>query len=153
MNADVGARVIPLQMRQVEAVRPTLLLLQGGALVAPDTVILELSNPELEQSALEARLNLSRAWSMSMSRNPLASPLVESGRRVVVLLLAGARGELTLHGVAQRDLKRLERPVECGADGRVPRVEPHRLDLGLLPGRHADTCPCVRCRARYGTRR
>ena len=31
-NADVGARVIPLQVRQVEAVRPTLLLLQGAVL-------------------------------------------------------------------------------------------------------------------------
>ena len=32
-----------------------------GALVGPDTVILELSNPELEQSTLEARLNLEAA--------------------------------------------------------------------------------------------
>ena len=31
-NADVGARVIPLQARQVQAVRPTLLLLQGAVL-------------------------------------------------------------------------------------------------------------------------
>ena len=31
-NADVGARVIPLQARQVEAVRPMLLLLQGAVL-------------------------------------------------------------------------------------------------------------------------
>ena len=31
-NADVGARVIPLQARQVEAVRPPLLLLQGAVL-------------------------------------------------------------------------------------------------------------------------
>ncbi|MCY4121894.1 MAG: hypothetical protein OXG72_13340, partial [Acidobacteria bacterium] len=29
-NAEVGARVIPLQARQVETVRPTLLLLQGA---------------------------------------------------------------------------------------------------------------------------
>ena len=31
-NTDVGARVIPLQARQVEAVQPTLLLLQGAVL-------------------------------------------------------------------------------------------------------------------------
>ena len=38
-NADVGARVIPLQARQVEAVRPMLLLLQGrGALRIADRV-------------------------------------------------------------------------------------------------------------------
>ncbi len=37
------------------------ILIRPGALVAPDTVILELSNPELEQSTLEARLNLAAA--------------------------------------------------------------------------------------------
>ncbi len=37
------------------------ILIRPGALVAPDTVILELSNPELEQSTLEARLNLKAA--------------------------------------------------------------------------------------------
>ena len=37
------------------------IIIRPGALVAPDTVILELSNPELEQSTLEARLNLEAA--------------------------------------------------------------------------------------------
>ena len=37
------------------------IVIRPGALVAPDTVILELSNPELEQSTLEARLNLAAA--------------------------------------------------------------------------------------------
>ena len=37
------------------------IVIRPGALVAPDTVILELSNPELEQSTLEARLNLKAA--------------------------------------------------------------------------------------------
>ena len=37
------------------------IVIRPGALVAPDTVILELSNPELEQSVLEARLNLEAA--------------------------------------------------------------------------------------------
>ena len=37
------------------------IVIRPGALVAPDTVILELSNPELEQSTLEARLNLEAA--------------------------------------------------------------------------------------------
>ena len=66
--------------------------------------------------------------------NPLASPPVESGRRVVVPLLAVAGGELAVHGVAQHDLERLERPVERGGDGRVPRVEPQRLRPVFLGG-------------------
>jgi HlyD family secretion protein len=37
------------------------IVIRPGAVVAPDTVILELSNPELEQSTLEARLNLEAA--------------------------------------------------------------------------------------------
>ena len=37
------------------------IVIRPGALVAPDTVILELSNPELEQSTIEARLNLEAA--------------------------------------------------------------------------------------------
>ena len=37
------------------------IVIRPGAVVAPDTVILELSNPELEQSTLEARLNFEAA--------------------------------------------------------------------------------------------
>ena len=37
------------------------IVIRPGAPVAPDTVIVELSNPELEQTALEARLNLEAA--------------------------------------------------------------------------------------------
>ena len=37
------------------------IVIRPGARVAPDTVIVELSNPELEQTALEARLNLEAA--------------------------------------------------------------------------------------------
>ena len=37
------------------------IVIRPGAAVAPDTVILELSNPELEQSTLEARLNFEAA--------------------------------------------------------------------------------------------
>ena len=37
------------------------IVIRPGASVAPDTVIVELSNPELEQTALEARLNLEAA--------------------------------------------------------------------------------------------
>ena len=37
------------------------IVIRPGALVVPDTVIVELSNPELEQTALEAQLNLDAA--------------------------------------------------------------------------------------------
>ena len=37
------------------------IVIRPGALVTPATVIVELSNPELEQTALEARLNLAAA--------------------------------------------------------------------------------------------
>ena len=55
-----------------------------------------------------------------------------------MVLAQGPREDgLVVHGVAQRDLERLERPIERGADGRVPRVEPQRLlpvSLGLFAG-------------------
>ena len=37
------------------------IVIQPGALITPDTVVVELSNPELEQMAVEARLNLEAA--------------------------------------------------------------------------------------------
>ena len=45
------------------------IVIQPGASVAPDTVIVELSNPELEQTALEAELNLRAAEARARSRS------------------------------------------------------------------------------------
>ena len=56
--------LVPEQIRWIPATTDGTverIVIRPGALVAPDTVILELSNPELEQSALEARLNLEAA--------------------------------------------------------------------------------------------
>ncbi len=56
--------LVPEQIRWIPATTDGTverIAIRPGALVAPDTVILELSNPELEQSALEARLNLEAA--------------------------------------------------------------------------------------------
>ena len=56
--------LIPEQIRWIPATTDGTverIVIRPGALVAPDTVILELSNPELEQSVLEARLNLEAA--------------------------------------------------------------------------------------------
>ena len=56
--------LVPEQIRWIPAATDGTverIVIQPGADVAPDTVILELSNPELEQSTLEARLNLEAA--------------------------------------------------------------------------------------------
>ena len=56
--------LVPEQIRWIPATTDGTverIVIRPGALVVADTVILELSNPELEQSALEARLNLEAA--------------------------------------------------------------------------------------------
>lgn len=56
--------LLPEQIRWIPATtegRVEKILLRPGAVVTPSTVLLELSNPELEQSALDARLQLRAA--------------------------------------------------------------------------------------------
>ena len=56
--------LVPEQIRWIPATTDGTverIVIRPGAGVAPDTVILELSNPELEQSTLEARLNFEAA--------------------------------------------------------------------------------------------
>ncbi len=56
--------LVPEQIRWIPATTDGTverIVIRPGALVAPDTVILELSNPELEQSTLEAQLNMEAA--------------------------------------------------------------------------------------------
>ena len=56
--------LVPEQIRWIPATTDGTverIVIRPGALVTPDTVIVELSNPELEQTALEARLNLAAA--------------------------------------------------------------------------------------------
>ena len=56
--------LVPEQIRWIPATTDGTverIVIRPGAPVAPDTVILELSNPELEQSTLEARLNFEAA--------------------------------------------------------------------------------------------
>ena len=64
-DRDRGAgTLVPEQIRWIPATTDGTverIVIRPGAGVAPDTVILELSNPELEQSTLEARLNFEAA--------------------------------------------------------------------------------------------
>ena len=64
--------LVPEQIRWIPATADggavERIVIQPGALVATDTVIVELSNPELEQSAVEARLNLNAAEARLSSR-------------------------------------------------------------------------------------
>ena len=56
--------LVPEQIRWIPATTDGAverIVIRPGALVTPDTVVVELSNPELEQTALEARLNLDAA--------------------------------------------------------------------------------------------
>ncbi|MYD87124.1 MAG: RND transporter, partial [Acidobacteria bacterium] len=56
--------LVPEQIRWIPATTDGTverIVIRPGALVSPDTVIVELSNPEVEQTALEARLNLDAA--------------------------------------------------------------------------------------------
>ena len=56
--------LVPEQIRWIPAITDGTverIVIRPGAVVAPDTVVLELSNPELEQSTLEARLNFEAA--------------------------------------------------------------------------------------------
>ncbi len=79
------------------------IVIQPGAPVAPDTVVIELSNPELEQTALEARLNLRAAEARYSNRKVE----LESALLTQQSLLATVRSELaqaTLQAEADQQL-------------------------------------------------
>ena len=63
--------LVPEQIRWITAITSGTveqIVIRPGAAVTPDTVIVELSNPELEQQALEARLQLDAALARYESR-------------------------------------------------------------------------------------
>ena len=62
-------------------------------------------------------------------RDPLQGAPVETRAAVVVPGLAVSVAKPSVHGVAQRDLQALQRPVEGGADRSIPDMEP----AGLFP--------------------
>ena len=84
------------------------IVIRPGAFVAPDTVILELSNPELEQSALEARLNLEAAEARYSNRqveverellNQRATLATTEAQLKTARLQADADGQLFTQGL------------------------------------------------------
>ena len=63
--------LVPEEIRWISAITNSTverIVLQPGVTVQPDTVIVELSNPQLEQSALEAQLQLEAAQARYQSR-------------------------------------------------------------------------------------
>ena len=63
-NVRGTGTLVPEQIRWIPATTDgnvERIVIRPGAIINPDTVIVELSNPELEQTALEARLNLEAA--------------------------------------------------------------------------------------------
>ena len=70
-NVRGTGTLVPEQIRWISAITNGTverLVLRPGATVRPDTVVIELSNPELEQQALETRLQLDAALARYESR-------------------------------------------------------------------------------------
>ena len=88
-NADVGARVIPLQARQVEAVRPTLLLLQGAVLFVLLIACVNVANLMLARCTRRAPEFAVRMAVGGGSGRLLRQLLTESA---VIAVLGGAGG-------------------------------------------------------------
>ncbi|MEZ5333165.1 MAG: HlyD family efflux transporter periplasmic adaptor subunit [Thermoanaerobaculia bacterium] len=90
-----------------------------GARVEPDTVVLELSNPEVERDALEAETNLRAA---EADLQDLAARL-ESERLSLESSLAAIESD---HQSAQLDAEAQE---QLAAEGLVPEIERRRAEL------------------------
>ncbi|MEE2638337.1 MAG: HlyD family efflux transporter periplasmic adaptor subunit [Acidobacteriota bacterium] len=70
-NVRGTGQLVPEEIRWISAVTNSTverIVLRPGVTVEPDTVIVELSNPQLEQSALDARLQLEAARARYKSR-------------------------------------------------------------------------------------
>ena len=103
--------LVPEQIRWIPATTDGTverIVIRPGALVAPDTVILEMSNPELEQSALEARLNLEAAEARYSNRqveverellNQRATLATTEAQLKTARLQADADGQLFTQGL------------------------------------------------------
>ena len=103
--------LVPEQIRWIPATTDGTverIVIRPGAVVAPETVILELSNPELEQSTLEARLNLEAAEARYSTRqvevarellNQRATLATTDAQLKTARLQADADGQLFAQGL------------------------------------------------------
>jgi HlyD family secretion protein len=132
--------LVPEQIRWIPAQtegRVERLVLRPGASVKPDTVVLELSNPELEQSALEAKLQLQSAEAqLSNRRVDLESQLLNQEAAVATAeatyrqaaLQAEADEELSKEGLTADVTVKISK-ARAGELETRHRIEQKRLEI------------------------
>ena len=132
--------LVPEQIRWIPATTDGTverIVIRPGALVAPDTVILELSNPELEQSALEARLNLEAAEARYSTRqveverellNQRATLATTEAQLKTARLQADADGQLFAQGLVSSLQLQQSQSAEQEFDTRYA-LERERLQM------------------------
>ena len=109
-------KLVPEQIRWITPVTSGIverLVLRPGAKVKPDTVVIELSNPELEQQALEAQLSFKAALARYESRQ------VELQSQV----LAQQAGLATVEAELSQATLQTEADEELAADGLVSQIQ------------------------------
>ena len=132
--------LVPEQIRWIPATTDGTverIVIRPGARVAPDTVILELSNPELEQSALEARLNLEAAEARYSNRqveverellNQRATLATTEAQLKTTRLQADADGQLFAQGLVSSLQLQQSQSAEQEFDTRYA-LERERLQM------------------------
>ncbi len=109
-------KLVPEQIRWITPVTSGIvdrLVLRPGAKVKPDTVVIELSNRELEQQALEARLSFDAARARHGSRQ------VELQSQV----LAQQAGLAMVEAELSQAMLQAEADEELAADGLVSQIQ------------------------------
>ncbi len=130
-NVRGTGTLVPEQIRWITAITSGTvekIVILPGEVVTPDTVIVELSNPELEQQALEARLQLDAALARYASRE------VELDMQV----LAQQAGLATVEADLSLATLQAEKDEELAADGLVSQidVQESRTRAVMLATRH-----------------
>ncbi len=132
--------LVPEQIRWIPATTDGTverIVIRPGALVAPATVILELSNPELEQSTLEARLNLEAAEARYSNRqveverellNQRATLATTDAQLKTARLQADADGQLFAQGLVSSLQLQQSQSAEQEFDTRYA-LEQERLQM------------------------
>ena len=132
--------LVPEQIRWIPATTDGTverIVIRPGALVAPATVILELGNPELEQSTLEARLNLEAAEARYSNRqveverellNQRATLATTDAQLKTARLQADADGQLFAQGLVSSLQLQQSQSAEQEFDTRYA-LEQERLQM------------------------